>query len=257
MWLPYVPQIDFVNQTTSWTRPVPEGATLRQTVSNFNDVAGQLNEWSLDVGMRENTISYPELTPLVPVTTAAPVEPELELESTAPVGTVPAAAASTAEPEQPSRGFFGRVFGGGKPKPNAPRSGPTTPGVVHSIDGGSAPQATAQPAAGTTLPVAVTSQERLHEELARVGMASAPMAERLQASISLSQLVAKLRQQGGAELAGSGVDDGTVRLAVRRPAHCAPLARIPSRPLAQPQYSALGTRCPARTHAPYPHARWR
>ena len=59
-------QIDFVNQTTSWTRPVPEGATLRHSVSHFNELPA---EWSLDVPRDNGSISYPELAPLVPVAT--------------------------------------------------------------------------------------------------------------------------------------------------------------------------------------------
>ena len=182
--------IDMINQTTSWTRPAPEGMTLRQSVSGLNE--SMLSSWQLDTV--DNTISYPALAPLATIaTTSSAAAPTTQ--SIVEPGTPEASAAVSPSTDT---GFFGKLFGQkAKPKPKSTAEAPSAAAigegaaVEHTIGHRVAGETVAIPFAQ---PVA-TSAVAMQQQVAVLGNASAQTADRLQAASELSLLVKRLRHE--------------------------------------------------------------
>ena len=120
--------IDFVNQTTSWTRPAPEGATLRQSVSGLSRDPVTTASWQL--ANVDASLTYPAFGPRsdIPTATATPAP--------AAAGLDEASAAPATSPGHDRDGFFGKfsqsLFGRPKARPveaAGSAAAPTT--VVH------------------------------------------------------------------------------------------------------------------------------
>ena len=205
--------IDFVNQTTSWTRPAPEGATLRQSVSGLSRDPVTTASWQL--ANVDASLTYPAFGPRsdIPTATATPAP--------AAAGLDEASAAPATSPGHDRDGFFGKfsqsLFGRPKARPveaAGSAAAPTT--VVHPAFAGPTAAPIASPVDPTLArPVvapsaaapATLSPVTVHQLLEVVGRSSAQMAERLRAASELSQQVKRLRQDAAKEsLAAADVE---------------------------------------------------
>ncbi|KAL1519633.1 hypothetical protein AB1Y20_023144 [Prymnesium parvum] len=160
--------VDFVHQTTSWTRPTAQAQTPCQSVSGMPANLSAAS-WQLD---RAETNLFPTLTP-VPMGTA--------IDEPAPAPSAPPA--SAAEPPRDSRkggGFFGGLFGRSKMKDEV---APPPPPVA---------AAPAEPRVRAAQ-VAKTRRDELQEACATLCDESAAHHVRIGAASTFNQTIDELR----------------------------------------------------------------